>query len=165
MLRFNQLLVSSSFLSFCVALEVLVVYILHDLHLPYSWALHVQVGLKSPGDIQRNESHLYCHVTTPIPCVLVRIIFVLLQNYRGSRNLVACVLSIVMSLATMIAEGSSSTHCSVVHWLWNVVVIVIVIRKNMVELERGPSSLPTHFLTRLFSLSACICLAVWWAFA
>ncbi|PBK92456.1 hypothetical protein ARMGADRAFT_1063429 [Armillaria gallica] len=84
------------------------------------------LGLKSPGDIQRNESHLYCHVTTPTP------------------NLVACVLSIVMSLATMIAE----------------VVIVVFIRKNMVEPECGPSSLPTHFLTRLFSLSACICLVV-----
>ncbi|KAK0236699.1 hypothetical protein EDD85DRAFT_1023515 [Armillaria nabsnona] len=102
------LLVSSSFLSFCVALEVLV------------------VGLKSPGDVQRNESHLYCHVTTTIP------------------NLVACILGIVMSLATMIAE----------------VVIVVIIRKNMVELGRGPSSLPTHFPIRLFSLSACICLVV-----
>ncbi|KAK0433424.1 hypothetical protein EV421DRAFT_2040180 [Armillaria borealis] len=102
------LLASSSLLSLCVALEVLV------------------VGLKSPGDVQRNESHLYCHVTTATP------------------NLVVCVLSIIMSLATMIAE----------------VVIVVVIRKTMVKLGREPSSLPTHFLIRLFSFSACICLVI-----
>ncbi|KAK0478808.1 hypothetical protein IW261DRAFT_1480942 [Armillaria novae-zelandiae] len=62
------LLGSSSFLSLCVALEVLV------------------VGLKNPSDVQRNESHLYCHVTSPIP------------------NLVVCVLSIIFSLATMMTE-------------------------------------------------------------
>ncbi|PBK92509.1 hypothetical protein ARMGADRAFT_1063466 [Armillaria gallica] len=102
------LLASSSFLSLCVALEVLV------------------VGLKGPGAVQRNESHLYCHVTTTAP------------------NLVVCVLSIIMSLATMIAE----------------VVVVVVVRKSVVRLGREPSSLPTHFLVRLFSFSACICLVV-----
>ncbi|KAK0213561.1 hypothetical protein IW262DRAFT_315548 [Armillaria fumosa] len=102
------LLASSSFLSLGVASEVLV------------------VGLKSPGDVQRNESRLYCHVTTPIP------------------NLVVCILSILMSLATMIAE----------------VVVVVVIRKTMVKPGREPSSLPRQLLIRLFSFSACICLVV-----
>lgn len=102
------LLATSSFLSLCVALEVLV------------------VGLKSPGDVQRNESHLYCHVTTPTP------------------NLVVCVLSIILSLATVVAE----------------VVIVVIMRKAMVKLGRERSSLPTHFLVRLFSFSGYVCLVV-----
>ncbi|SJL08564.1 uncharacterized protein ARMOST_11930 [Armillaria ostoyae] len=102
------LLASSSFLSLCVFLEVLV------------------VGLKSPENVRRHESHLYCHVTTATP------------------NLVVCVLSIITSLATMIAE----------------VVIVVAIRKTMVRLRREPSFLPTHLLVRLFSFSACICLVV-----
>ncbi|KAK0189861.1 hypothetical protein F5146DRAFT_1200804 [Armillaria mellea] len=102
------LLASSSFLSLCVALEVLV------------------VGLQSPENVRRHESRLYCHVTTATP------------------NLVVCVLGIIISLATMIAE----------------VVIVVIIRKNMIQLRREPSSLPTHLLVRLFSFSACICLVV-----
>ncbi|PBK71601.1 hypothetical protein ARMSODRAFT_1083042 [Armillaria solidipes] len=105
------LLASSSLLSLCVALEVLV------------------VGLQSPEHVQRNESRLYCHLTAAKP------------------NLVVCVLGIIMSLATMIAE----------------VVIILVIRKTAVELRRKTSSipsLPTHLLVRLFLFSTCICFVV-----
>ncbi|PBK92480.1 hypothetical protein ARMGADRAFT_1080551 [Armillaria gallica] len=58
---FNQLLVSSSLLSLCVALEVLV------------------VGLQSPEHVQRNESRLYCHLTATEPNFLIGVLGIIVS--------------------------------------------------------------------------------------
>ncbi|KAK0463013.1 uncharacterized protein EV420DRAFT_1149858 [Desarmillaria tabescens] len=87
----------------------------------------LMMGLKDPKHVRRNGSHLYCHLTT------------------STLVLVFCVLGVIISLATMIAE----------------VVILIIIRKTMINLKRQPSSpsieLPTHLFVRLFSFSCAFC--------
>ncbi|KAK0236713.1 hypothetical protein EDD85DRAFT_790475 [Armillaria nabsnona] len=64
----TQLLASSSLLFLIGVLEALA------------------TGLKNPGDVRRNGSHLYCHLTTP------------------EITLVFCILGVIISFATIIAE-------------------------------------------------------------
>ncbi|PBK71596.1 hypothetical protein ARMSODRAFT_1002687 [Armillaria solidipes] len=109
----TQLLASSSLLFLIGVLEALA------------------MGLENPKDVRRNESHLYCHITTP-------------TIYYGPSTLVFCILGVIISFATIIAE----------------VAMVVIIRKTIGKLRRQSSSpnieLPTHLLVRLFSFSKSI---------
>ncbi|PBK92472.1 hypothetical protein ARMGADRAFT_161566 [Armillaria gallica] len=84
-------------------------------------------GLKNPGDVRRNGSHLYCHITTP------------------EIALVFCILGVIISFATIIAE------------VVMVVIMRKTIVKLRRQSSSPNIELPTSLLVRLFSFSVCIC--------
>ncbi|KAK0433408.1 hypothetical protein EV421DRAFT_1430304 [Armillaria borealis] len=88
------------------------------------------MGLENPKDVRRNESHLYCHITTP------------------TITLVFCILGVIISFATIIAEVAM------------VVIIRKTIGKLRRQSSSPNIELPTHLLVRLFSFSVCICFAL-----
>lgn len=88
------------------------------------------VGLANPKVVQRNESHLYCHITTP------------------AFTLVFCVIGVTITFATIIAEVAM------------VVIIRKTMGKLRRQSGSPNTELPTRLLVRLFSFSVCMCIAL-----
>ncbi|KAK0201058.1 hypothetical protein DFS33DRAFT_1101328 [Desarmillaria ectypa] len=88
------------------------------------------IGVRNPDDVRRNDSYLYCHITTSIP------------------NIILCAHGIVLSLAMMIIE------VFVVIIIWKTKV-KLRRQPNSADIE-----IPTHLLLRAFSFSIFVCLTV-----
>ncbi|KAK0213584.1 hypothetical protein IW262DRAFT_317797 [Armillaria fumosa] len=88
------------------------------------------MGLGNPKAVRRNESHLYCHITTP------------------TSTLVFCILGVILTFATIIAEVAM------------VVIIRKTLGKLRRQSGSPNIELPTRLLVRLFSFSICICITL-----